>query len=363
MDRRPAAGPVDPGTNGSNGTNGTVAAATRSFGMADVAARAGVSHQTVSRVINGQPNVAAATRKKVLEAIAELGYRPNSAARALVTGSSRTIGLAIANVSQYGPAQTLLGLEHAAREAGYFLTVSVLDDDTAGTLREAVERLASQSVDAIVALSTYEGAVHALSDVHPRVPLITVQAERSGQDVAVWVDQEAGAALATRHLLDLGHRTVHHLRGPANALEADARERRWRTELESAGAPVPAVLNGDWWPPTGYLAGRELIARRRGGEEVTAVFVANDQMALGLLSAFDEGGIRVPEDISVVGFDDVPEAPYYVPPLTTVRQDFAELGRRVVQAVLARISGTSFQPEPVQPHLMVRNSTAPPTHG
>ena len=344
---RPVVGPADLG-------------ATRSLGMADVAARAGVSHQTVSRVVNGHPNVAVATRKRVLEAIAELGYRPNSAARALATGSSRTIGLAIANVSQYGPAQTLLGLEQAAREAGYFLTVSVLDDDSAGNLVEAVERLATQSVAAIVALSTYEAAVRALPEVNPRVPLIAVQAERGGQDLAVWVDQEAGAALATRHLLDLGHRTVHHVRGPADALEADARERRWRMELESAGAPVPRVLHGDWWPPAGYLAGRELIARRRGGEEVTAVFVANDQMALGVLSALDEAGIRVPEDISVVGFDDVPEAPYYVPPLTTVRQDFTALGRRVVQVVLARISGTSIQPKPVQPHLMVRSTTAPP---
>ncbi|ADB31992.1 transcriptional regulator, LacI family [Kribbella flavida DSM 17836] len=332
----------------------------RSLGMSDVAAHAGVSHQTVSRVINGHPNVAAATRKKVLEAIAELGYRPNSAARALVTGSSRTIGLAIANISQYGPAQTMLGLERAAREAGYFLTVSVLDDDTAGDMIEAVERLATQSVDAIVALSTYEGAVRALPDLSPRVPMIAVQAEDGGQDSAVWVDQEAGAALATRHLLELGHRTVHHLRGPANALEADARERRWRGELEAAGAVVPPVLPGDWWPPTGYLAGRELVARRRGGEEITAVFAANDQMALGLLRAFAEGGIRVPDDISVVGFDDVPEAAYYAPPLTTVRQDFAELGRRVIQVALARIGGTSIKPEPVQPHLLVRTSTAPP---
>jgi DNA-binding LacI/PurR family transcriptional regulator len=328
--------------------------------MSDVAARAGVSHQTVSRVVNGAPNVAAKTRQKVLEAIAELGYRPNSAARALATGSSRTIGLAIANISQYGPAQTLLGLEQAAREAGYFLTVSVLDDDSTGCLIEAVDRLATQSVDAVVALSTYEGAVRALPEVNRRVPLIAVQAERGGQDLAVWVDQEAGAALATRHLLDLGHHTVHHVRGPANSREADARERRWRLELESAGAPVPPLSHGDWWPPTGYLAGRELIARRRGGEEVTAVFVANDQMALGLLSALDEAGIRVPDDISVVGFDDVPEAPYYLPPLTTVRQDFAALGRRIVQVVLARISGTSVQPEPVQPHLMVRGTTAPP---
>jgi DNA-binding LacI/PurR family transcriptional regulator len=334
----------------------------RPLGMSDVAARAGVSHQTVSRVVNGHPNVAAGTRQRVLEAIAELGYRPNSAARALVTGSSRTIGLAIANVSQYGPAQTMLGLERAAREAGYFLTVSVLDDDSAGSLSEAVERLATQSLDAIIALSTYEGAVRALPEVHTGVPLFAVQADGGGQDPAVWVDQEAGAALATRHLLDLGHRTVHHVRGPVNALEADARERRWRIELEAAGAPVPTVLPGDWWPPTGYLAGRELVARRRGGEEVTAVFVANDQMALGLLNAFDEAGVRVPDDVSVVGFDDVPESPYYVPPLTTIRQDFAELGRRGVQLVLARLNGAQIQQEPVQPQLLVRRTTAPPSH-
>jgi DNA-binding LacI/PurR family transcriptional regulator len=337
------------------------AGTSRPLRMAHVAARAGVSHQTVSRVINGHPNVAVATQARVLQAIAELGYRPNSAARALVTGSSRTIGLATANINQYGPAQTMVGLERAARDAGYFLTVSVIDDTSARAMTKAVDLLATQSVDAIVTLSTYDEAVRALRHVHTPVPLIAVQAGRDGHDVAVWVDQEAGAALATRHLLNLGHRTVHHVTGPAGSLEAEARTRRWRAELESAGAVVPSVLHGDWWPPSGYAAGRELVARRRGGEDGTAVFVANDQMALGLLNSLHEAGLRVPHDVSVVGFDDVPEAPYYIPPLTTVRQDFAELGRRGVQLVLAQLSGGQMRPPPVPPQLMVRGTTAPPS--
>ncbi|GIF62660.1 LacI family transcriptional regulator [Asanoa ishikariensis] len=338
-------------------------APTRPLAMSDVAARAGVSHQTVSRVINRHPNVAVATRARVLAAIAELGYRPNGAARALATGSTRTIGLVTSNISQYGPAQTMLGLEHAAREAGYFLTVSVLDDAGARTMTEAIDRLATQSVDAIVALSTYDEAVLALREVHAAVPLITVQASGDGDGPAVWVDQETGAALATRHLLDLGHRTVHHVSGPAGSIEAAARASSWRAVLDSAGARPPSMLRGDWLPASGHAAGRELVARRRGGESVTAVFVANDQMAFGLLNAFHEAGLRVPDDVSVVGFDNVPEAPYYIPPLTTVRQDFAELGRRGVQLVLGLLGGEQARPCPVVPQLLVRATTAPPTRG
>ncbi|MEV0719250.1 LacI family DNA-binding transcriptional regulator, partial [Asanoa sp. NPDC050611] len=254
------------------------AAPTRPLAMSDVAARAGVSHQTVSRVINRHPNVAVATRARVLAAIEELGYRPNGAARALATGSTRTIGLVTANSSQYGPAQTMLGLERAAREAGYFLTVSVLDDTGARTMTEAINRLGTQSLDAIIALSTYDDAVRALRQVQTAVPLIAVAATAEANGPAVWVDQEAGAALATRHLLELGHRTVHHVTGPAGSIEAAARLRSWRAVLEAAGAPLPSVLHGDWWPASGHAAGRELVARRRGGESVTAVFVANDQM-------------------------------------------------------------------------------------
>jgi DNA-binding LacI/PurR family transcriptional regulator len=331
----------------------------RPLGMSDVAARAGVSHQTVSRVVNGHPNVAPATRERVRRAIAELGYRPNTAARALVTGSTRTIGLVTVSINQYGPAQTLVALEHAARADGYALSVTVLEDATRQAMRDAIDRFAAQSVDAIVALGTYDDAYEALHAVSSPVPLITVQSGGAVEEPAVGVDQLFGASLATRHLLDLGHRTVHHVTGPAGSKEARDRMRAWQAELDGVGAPVPDVLRGDWTPSSGYAAGRRLAARRRAGEVLTAVFAANDQMALGLLAAFHEEGLSVPGDVSVVGFDDLPEAPYFTPPLTTVRQDFAELGRRGVELVLARLRGEDAHAAPVVPELVVRRSTGP----
>jgi DNA-binding LacI/PurR family transcriptional regulator len=230
-------------------------------------------------------------------------------------------------------------------------------------MREAVDRFVAQSVDAVVALSTYGQAVEALRRFDAPVPLIAVQVGRDPQRPTVWVDQEAGAALATRHLLALGHPTVHHVAGPEDSLEARGRILGWRRELLAAGAVVPDVLHGDWWPSAGYAAGRELAIRIRNGgadgTDVTAVFLANDQMALGLLNALHGAGVSVPGDVSVVGFDDVPEAAYYTPPLTTVRQDFAELGRRGVQLVLARLRGEEVQPAPVVPQLIVRATTGP----
>jgi DNA-binding LacI/PurR family transcriptional regulator len=329
--------------------------------MSDVAARAGVSHQTVSRVINGSPNVAPLTRERVERAIAELGYRPNTAARALVTGSTRTIGFVTVNINQYGSAQTLVGLEQAARAAGYSLSVSVLDEATAEGMRDAVDRFVAQSVDAVVALGTYDDASEALHALTAPVPLVAVQSGGSRDWPAVGVDQVAGARLATRHLLGLGHRTVHHVTGPADSQEARDRIEGWRAELTAAGAPVPEIIHrGDWTPSSGHEAGKHLAARMRGVDDVTAVFLANDQMALGLLAALHEEGLEAPRDISVVGFDDLPEAPYFTPPLTTVRQDFAELGRRGVQLVLARLKGEDLHPEPVSPVLRERASTGPP---
>lgn len=333
--------------------------ASRALVMSDVAARAGVSHQTVSRVINGHPNVAPHTRERVEQAIRELGYRPNSAARALVTGSTRTIGFVTVNINQYGPAQTLVGLERAARAAGYSLNVTVLDEATADAMREAVDRFVAQSVDAVLALATYDDAVEALHQVHTPLPLVTVQSGGAVEEPAVGVDQVAGARQATRHLLELGHRTVHHVTGPADSKEARDRVEGWRAELAAAGAPVPTCLHGDWTPSSGYEAGRRLAAHKRAGEDITAVFLANDQMALGLLAALHEEGLEAPWDVSVVGFDDLPEAPYLTPPLTTVRQDFAELGRRAVELVLARLAGQELHLQPVPPVLLTRASSGP----
>ncbi len=333
--------------------------ASRALVMSDVAALAGVSQQTVSRVVNGSPNVAPRTRERVQRVIAQLGYRPNYAARALVTGCSRTIGLVTVHVDQFGPAQTLIGLEKATREAGYSLAVSILDDATAAAVREAVDRLVSHRVDAVVALSTYDDAARAIDVLETPVPLVTVQVTGGEGRPAVSVDQEAGARLATAHLLSLGHRTVHHVTGPGDSQEARGRTAGWRAVLDAADASVPPPLVGDWTASSGHAAGRRLAGRIREGEEVTAVFLANDQMALGLLAALHEERLSVPGDVSVVGFDDLPEAPYLAPPLTTVRQDFAELGRRGVQLVLARLAGEDLVPEPVVPVLVVRSSSGP----
>jgi DNA-binding LacI/PurR family transcriptional regulator len=333
----------------------------RAPGLADVAARAGVSHQTVSRVINAHPSVAPHTRERVQRAIAELGYRPNVAARALVTGSTRTIGLVTVNIAQYGPAQTMIGLERAARAAGYALSVAILDDATAAAMRAAVDGFVAQSVDAVVALTTYDAAAEAVSVIEAPVPLVAVQVGGAEDRPAVSVDQVAGARLVVRHLLDLGHPTVHHVPGPADSQEARGRAYGWTAELLDAGAVVPDRFpRGDWTPASGHAAGRALVGRRRAGEPISAVFVANDQMALGLLAALHEADLTVPGDVSVVGFDDLPEAPYFVPPLTTVRQDFAELGRRGVDLVLGRLRGLDPHPEPVRPDLVVRASTGPP---
>ncbi|MCW2581688.1 MAG: Transcriptional regulator, LacI family [Klenkia sp.] len=341
-------------------TGAAPAGAVKALVMADVAARAGVSHQTVSRVVNDHPNVAAPTRERVQRAIAELGYRPNTAARALVTGSSRTIGLITINVNQYGPAQTLIGLEAAARAAGYSLSVAILDDASLADMQAAVDRFLAQSVDAIVLHTASSPAVEALRSLDPPVPVIAVQMGAEEVRPTVTVGQEAGARLAVAHLLGLGHATVHHFAGPAFSLEAQRREVGWRAELTEAGAVVPEVLHGDWWPTSGHAAGLALAARIAAGESVTAVFAGNDQMALGLMVGLREAGLQVPRDVSVVGFDDVPEAAFFTPPLTTVRQDFAELGRRGVELVLAQLAGEDALPDQVEPELVVRASTGPP---
>jgi DNA-binding LacI/PurR family transcriptional regulator len=193
--------------------------------------------------------------------------------------------------------------------------------------------------------------------------VVAVEGGRAPDRPVVCVDQESGATAATRHLLDLGHETVWHVAGPLDWLEAEARLNAWRTTLNAAGAAVPDVLFGDWSPRSGYAAGQQLAERRAAGQHITAVFVANDQMALGLLRAFREHGIDVPGDVSVAGFDDVPEAEYFSPPLTTVRQDFAAVGRNSIGVVLDQIeSGPAAKPPRivVPATLVVRTSTAAP---
>lgn len=329
--------------------------------MADVGRLAGVSHQTVSRVINGSRHVSPDTRERVLAAMAELGYRPNSIARALVTGRSQTLGVVSFDTTLYGPASTLFGIERAAHEAGYFIIVASLRALDRASVDEAVDRLRLQSVDGILVIVSEQEAAEALLQASPDVPLVAAEAGPGSGVPVVAVDQLAGARDATRHLLELGHATVSHVTGPPASLESGLRIQAWRETLKAAGATVPEPLTGDWSPASGYAHGRTLAADPR----VSAVFVANDQMALGVVRAMHEAGRRIPEDMSVVGFDDIPEAPYFTPPLTTVRQDFGELGSRslrvLVRAIQAAATGA---PQPagslIRPRLVVRASTACP---
>ena len=197
-------------------------------------------------------------------------------------------------------------------------------------------------------------AVHGLPT---GVPAVVVESDAAGDLPSVSVDQVAGARLAVEHLLTLGHETVVHIAGPRDWLEARDRVDGWRLALEAAGRPVPPVIVGDWSPRSGYEVGQSLADRR----DVTAVFCANDQQALGMLRALHERGVRVPEDVSVVGFDDIPEAEYFSPPLTTIRQDFDEVGRRCVAALLELLDAgppaERGHPSPVAPTLVVRSSS------
>jgi DNA-binding LacI/PurR family transcriptional regulator len=326
--------------------------------MSDVGALAGVSHQTVSRVINGSPHVRPETREKVLAAMEELGYRPNPVARALVTGRSKTLGVVSFDTTLYGPASTLFGIERAAHEAGYFMIVASLEELSRSSVVDAVERLRRQGVEGILVIAPHLEAGDALLHAPSDVPMVAAEAGPENGVPVVAVDQLAGASSATRHLLELGHETVWHITGPTNFIESQQRETGWRATLEAAGAEAPPPLVGDWSPRAGYELGRGLSR----DPAVTAVFVANDQMALGLLRALHEAGRDVPGEISVVGFDDIPEAAFFQPPLTTVRQDFIEMGRRSLRLLLRTIEmGRSAPEEPlVPPELIVRRSTGPP---
>ena len=326
--------------------------------MSDVGRLAGVSHQTVSRVINGSPHVRPETRARVLAAMEELGYHPNPVARALVTGRSKMLGVVSFDTTLYGPASTLFGIERAAHEEGYFISVASLDALSRTSVLDAVDRLRRQGVDGILVIAPHAEAGEALLDAPSDVPLVAAEAGPVDGTAVVAVDQVAGAVSATRHLLELGHSTVWHISGPTDWIESARRCEGWRATLEAAGADVPEPLVGDWSPRAGYDLGRRLS----GDPAVTAVFVANDQMALGLLRAMHEAGRAVPGELSVVGFDDIPEAAYFLPPLTTVRQDFIEMGRRSLRMLLSTIeTGRRASAESlVPPELIVRASTAPP---
>lgn len=328
--------------------------------LSDVARLAGVSPQTASRVVNNYEFISPATRTRVLRAIEQLGYRRNAAARSLATGRSDVIGVVIDDFVQNGPARTLGGIETAAREAGYGMTVVTTGDVHApGAFADALRRLERQDVDGIVVVAPEnDEAKAARLRIEASVPIVTIAAAHADGEDGIEVDTVRSAREATRHLLDLGHRSILHLAGPLDFVAAQARLEGWRAELAAAGLPATELhVAEDWTPRAGYEVGRRVVRDMAA----TAVFAGNDELAQGLLLALHEAGLRVPEDVSVVGYDDNAAAAYTIPPLTTVRQDFGALGRRSIERLVAAIEGREApRAEPLIQHLVLRASTAPP---
>ncbi len=326
--------------------------------MSDVAALAGVSQQTVSRVLNNHPNVSATTRAVVQDAIATLGYRRNLSARALATGRSHVVGVIAQNTTLFGPSSTVEALSVAALEVGMALSLNHLRDYDRQSMSFVVDRLMSQGVAGIVLLLPVHLAEDAIDVVPEDIPVVTVDGPTDWRGSNVLVDQHAGAVLATEHLLAHGHPSVWHVAGPETWNDSRARERGWAQALSDRGIEPPPVIRADWSPASGYRAGK-ILARI---PDCTAVFATNDHVALGIMRAMEEHGRRIPADVSLVGFDDVPEAAYFQPALTTVRQEFAEVGREALRLLLDQlVSGApSAESVLVEPDLITRDTVGPP---
>jgi DNA-binding LacI/PurR family transcriptional regulator len=342
-------------------TTGEVLRAARPVSIRDVAAAAGVSYQTVSRVINQHPRVKQSTRQLVLATIEDLGFRPNRAARALAGGPVGSVTVLTSNTTLYGQASALQGIEEAARAAGLAVGVQVIESEAPDVVADAVGR-AVEPASALIVLAFDRAGTRALAAVPAGAPVVAAVETPVGDEGAgmpwVWMDDRAAARDATRYLLALGHRTVHYVTIPSST-DNSQRTAGWRLALEEAGVAVPEPVPGGWHPRSGYQAGRALAA----DPAVTAVLCGNDDLAVGVIRAMHEAGRAIPGSVSVVGFDDTPHSEFLTPALTTVRLDFVELGRACVALLLPYLDPQPIpEPPPVlrlQPELIVRESAGP----
>lgn len=327
--------------------------------LKDVAREAGVSFQTVSRVVNGGPRVAEETRLRVQEVIARLGYHRNDAARALVTSRTRTIGIIADASPRYGPVSTLAAVEAAAREAGYTVLVTALRSPDWRIVVRAFASFIERGVEGIVVIAPRMPLDKVTQQMTIPVPVVVLAPGESStpQFTVFYEDQELGARLATRHLIEQGHREIAHLAGSQDWLDGQVRLRGWLGELRAAQIPALPVRYGDWTGDSAYRIGRQLVDEGLP----SSIFIASDLMALGFLRALYERGVRVPRDISVVGFDDNEFASQVFPPLTTVRQSFQTVGTRCMEILLSLIEGRPVDTTPATPRLVVRESTASAT--
>ncbi len=318
-------------------------------GVRDVAELAGVSTQTVSRVLNGSTNVREETRRRVLVAMSQLGYRPNNAARALGTAQTRTLGVVATDVTLYGPSVAIAELAGATRGVGRWLSTAYADAKDVASVEAAVAHLLAQGVDGIVLVAPHASARDALAALDLDIPVVFLHGGPNDQ-------QAEGEALAVDHLVSLGHRRIARLGGPGDWLEEASRRTGFDSALAAHGLVAGPRWAGDWSAAAGAAIGPAVSAARRSPGGPTAVVVANDQMALGLMTTLRALGVNVPGDLSVVGFDDNPDAAHYDPALTTVRVDLAGEARRCVAAAF----GADVPPTPGPAELVIRSSTAPP---
>jgi DNA-binding LacI/PurR family transcriptional regulator len=320
----------------------------RRVGVRDVARLAGVSSQTVSRVINEHPNIRPETRAKVLDAMAALDYRVNNAARALGTRTTRTLGVIASDAALYGPAVGIAALEAAARAAGRWVATTYADAGDESSVTDAARHLLAQGVDGVIAVAPHARTLDILAAAG--VPVVALHGGIGAQR------QAEGAALAVAHLADLGHRRIARIAGPADWPEALARDGGVDDALAARALERGERWAGDWSAAAGAMLAPEVAASVRTAGGPTGVVAANDQMALGLIAGLRDAGIDVPREVSVVGFDDNPDAAFYRPALTTVRLDIAGEARRVIATLVGDDDGLA----PLPPTLVVRGSTGPP---
>jgi DNA-binding LacI/PurR family transcriptional regulator len=337
----------------------------RNITIRDVAKAAGVSTQTVSRVINNRPDVAPETRTHVQQIITDLGYAPNVIARSLSSGRSNTLGIIGFGLAYYGSSSTLTGIEGKSNELGYSLTLSLLDRIELSRVDQILYNLLSQQVEGIIwavpdDVETFEWLKERFASVE--LPLVYVNREPNATDLIVALDNRMGGKLAAEHLVEQGYQRIGIITGPSKWWEARQRLNGWCSVVEAAGYQDldRLIVEGDWNSPSGAVGLQTLLDQ---SPDIDAVFICNDQMALGALQTARRLGLRVPDDIGIVGFDDIPEAAYFYPSLTTVRQNTRKLGALAVERISALIQARQedriIEPEIswVEPRLIVRRST------
>ena len=303
--------------------------------MFDVADFCGVSHQTVSRVVNNTGSVSDKTREKVLAAIDELGYQPNLAAKALATGKTKTIGVLSFDSTLYGPTAMLHSIQVAARDAGYQVVLNSVSSLSNSDISDGIGLLAKANVDGVIVISPRSAMADTKLQLETRAPVIFTETQDREPFGMVDVDQVGIGSMATEYLLALGHTQIAHIAGSADWLAAKRRRSGFATTMAKNSLTPAGISQGDWTPKSGYEATKALL----GEAKFTAIFVANDAMAIGALKALNEAGVKVPDQVSLVSVDDSAEAEYMQPSLSSVRQQFDLVGQALIERLLDEIDG------------------------